>query len=564
MGAGKHGQRPGKEEAGDAAVKLRESDERTCLRSKKEREDRVCLIQSRLALTILTRAVFLILSLSCVAVITTSIWLMLNCRENFARVRPMIPEHALFCTNMGMPALFACCTFLFTIFGLGCTGRRLTGYALIIISSVEILQSVTTLAFYKCNTVDHQDILDTVNSSLTSCHKPMGFAIPLFYVPSEVSRQQNKSLGNGAKRKRRAALDPQELSAMSRQTDSYVHESMSDFRKEPTTYLPNLVHTRQNVTSIPFQPSIEAELIKAESEISRYSKNTDSGSIVLKQRGKKLIEEFNNKMRVQVEPGKKTQTPKTPGQEKFKVKGHTTSSNDQCSQKSPFFAQLGLRIRTSELHECLAVCQTYFAVCPPSRQADVSASKLTNSDRATAPSGFTRDRASFDKVVLHCGDHIKEHVNKLCFYNDEIIIPISICAPTFYICLSLCFIYFCRCDRRLKEFGPIETASKERSDPPKKWTWRSLPCCTGADYSDKSSPWSCAGLKASLPLTTGMTKGSHGAFSTSIEGSNSTHVLLQMREMPDLDNAGATVSQGASRDTLNTLLSEELSATASQ
>ncbi|KAH9491803.1 hypothetical protein Btru_029546 [Bulinus truncatus] len=510
--------------------------------------------------------VFLVLTLSCVAVITTSIWLMLNCRESFATVRPMIPEHALFCTNMGMPALFACCTILFTVFGLGCTGRRLTGYALIIISSVEILQSVTTLAFYKCNTIDHRDILDTVNSSLTACHRPVGYPTPLFYIALEngrapsseqqrVKRDDARFGRHGTSIAFRGATSnvPRVTSTKAANYSSHIRYLTYDV-SEPAT-------RRENAISD--SSTLNPKETPAESSRNSFTRDTESELEFSRSRDKKLIEEFHNKMRIHVNPGIKLQTSRTTGHENAKtMKG---SGEGQCWPNSRFFTQLSLKMRSGEVQECLDVCRTYLTVCPPSGSSEHPTQQATGFATPSSPDRLARTRINFDREVQHCGDMVKEHVNNLCFYNDEIIIPISICAPTFYICLSLCFIYLCRCDRRLKEFGHLDASTARHcSDPPKRWNWRTLPCFTGEDYGGKpssSSSWSCSSLKATIPLRLGLSKSSHGAFSTGIlssESSSSTHELLQMRAMPGADScSGVAASQGASRDTLNTLLSDE-------
>ncbi|XP_059171083.1 uncharacterized protein LOC131952449 [Physella acuta] len=455
----------------DGQAETSSTNERMCLRPDKKRS-RVYLIRSKMALTLLTRVVFILLTLTCAGVITTSIWLMLNCRQSFTTVRPMMPDHALFCTNMGMPALFACCTLLFTVFGLGCTGRRLTGYALIIISSVEILQSITTLAFYKCNTVAHHDIIEAVNSSLVSCHKPIGFSTPLFVTTNTTN----------------ALLNPRINYSKRFQLFTEMNSSQLNFHDLPYS-------TSQHKIILP----------------------------TLKRSTKDTLSYFNNK----APSGTRTKPSR-----KRPLYGDTprrVSTSALCQLTSDFFTQLTLKLSPHDFNECVEVCHTYQAVCqlptPP------------------APS-WSRDRSpreQFDTEVLECGNTVKAHVNNLCFYNDQIILPLSICAPILYIIFSLSFIYFCYCDRHLKDAPPTQAPD---SEPRKSWSWRKLPCFTGEDY---TPPCDCGTKLARWPGTC-----THGTFSTTLDCSRSTHELLQLKSLPHA---------GTSRDTLASILTDEPSVT---
>lgn len=490
-------------------------------------------------------------------VITTSIWLMMECRHSFTTVRPMLPRNIQFCTNMGMPALFACCTVLFAIFGLGCTGRRLTGYALIIISSVEILQSVTALTFYSCNTMSRQEIARSVNSSLFPCYTPAKSLVPFVYgktadnnaVVSYASPLKvNLRLTNV---KRKLAMEDLQATIVSKNgTAPLSEENMNIIHSHLYRSSRSSRHKRR-------EQSERREAIVPRDEV--HSK-TLAGSFLHNIQGENLKVLTKNTALV-------------------------AQQRVECTAESRYFWNLSQRLKKTELSNCVLVCKAYQTVCPvtdndiqyttkvpPLDTIQVAAVRASGTDSVQeswskdggaavlGPSvgpGQGKTVTRFDRKVEECGYRVYQYVSDLCYYDNKIILPISLCAPLLCIAMSACFIYLAYCDRRLKEESQTNICIQvPESNDIKSSTPSLSDCCLRLKNALCAQMCRCH-LKRS-PVWGGLVCCS---YCTSLGGqldpecSNSTHELLHLRS---LAGSGA-LSPAVSQYTLNASVSDDCS-----
>lgn len=530
--------------------------ERIFLQAKKK-PARFYIIRNKMALIILTRLVFMVLMLFSAGVITTSIWLMMECRESFTTVRPMLPRNIQFCTNMGMPALFACCTVLFAIFGLGCTGRRLTGYALIIISSVEILQSVTALTFYSCSTMSRQEITRSVNSSVFPCYMPAKSLVPFVY---------GKFLDNNV-----ASSYASPLRANFRLTNVKRKPAVEDL-SVATEVNDDIIPLPELNRSIPYPSSITSPKrfrFKRRKQSQRRETHVPQDTI---QNQKKVGSVLQN---IQGENLKVL----------TKNSERVTRQRIECTAESRYFWNLSQRLKKSELSNCMLVCKAYKTICPipnvdiqykakvpalDAIQSAVPGAGETGNVPQTRPGvegagtksssvGPRHVRAvrSFDSRIEECGYMVYKYVSDLCFYDNKIILPLSLCAPLLCIAMSACFIYLAYCDRRVKEDSQSNICIQVPGLTDSKASTRSLvDCCLHLKQGFKTHLCCCRLQRNHLwrglvcctccPSLAGQ---------LDPECSNSTHELLHLRAMA---SSGA-LSPAVSQYTLNASVTDDCS-----
>ncbi|BFZ00483.1 hypothetical protein BsWGS_03522 [Bradybaena similaris] len=528
--------------------------ERVCLQAKK-RQTRFYVIKNKTALTILTRLVFVVLMLFSAGVITTSIWLMMECRQSFTTVRPMLPRNIQFCTNMGMPALFACCTVLFAIFGLGCTGRRLTGYALIIISSVEILQSVTALTFYSCNTMSRQEIARSVNSSLFPCYTPDKSLVPFVY---------GKLAGNNAivsyasplkanlhlTKKKSAFEDLPSTTVAKNNTASQSEQNKNILHSQPHSSSRNSRHKRRE-QSQRGEAKVSRDEIHSEKIARSFEQNIEGENLKVLTKNAALV----------------------------------AQQRVECTAESRYFWNLSQRLKKTELSNCVSVCKAYQTVCPVTNNDIQYTTKVPPLDTiqfaAVRASGthslqepWSKDGGAamlvpsvgpgqgktvtrFDRKVEECGYRVYQYVSDLCYYDNKIILPISLCAPLLCIAMSACFIYLAFCDRRLKEDSQTNISIQVPESNDIKTSTPSLSdCCLR--LKNALSTQMCRCHVKRNPVWGGLVCCS---YCTSLDGqldpecSNSTHELLHLRAVA---GSGA-LSPAVSQYTLNASVSDDCS-----
>ncbi|GFS01505.1 hypothetical protein ElyMa_006424400 [Elysia marginata] len=477
---------------------LRPGHEEHLLRRRKRRSG--YFLTAKTTIWLSTRVVFMLLLLVGTGVIVTSIWFMLQCKTGFQAVRPLLPNNSNFCRTMGMPALFAGCTVLFSICGLACTGRKFTGYALIVISSVEILQSVTTLTFYNCRVLSAGSVLASVNDSLLKCHATVG-------QPStnQPRLAQIQLAGN------RAGYTPGEFA------DLPFHLRTSKMSAYSTS-TPAIQQKRLHKTKSGAQSRSDNHYVTR--KLTGLEKDARQGSIAVmddkdsdrffqgnrKQRratGVKGVKNLNKRADVSsFRDGKKQSmsgfTDFNVGLDISMLRNFVGGENSfhyqvDCSADSQFFQLLSQTGSQETYQKCTSVCQTYQAVCENSLQNPFDEQELLDhyglhhGKRSESTSGshgsrstqyahipnsahLSQDKArgvndlqeyqeskrrgghgDFQLAVQQCGRRVEWRVRNLCYYDNQVVLPMSLCAPVVYILLSCCFIYLARCEQARKE-----------------------------------------------------------------------------------------------------------------
>ncbi|XP_005102587.1 uncharacterized protein LOC101856820 [Aplysia californica] len=472
------------------------------------------VIRNQSVLTWLTRLVFLLLTMANTAVIVASVLLMQDCREHLSPLKTLVPQSANFCTNLGMPALFACCITVFTVFGLGCTGRRLTGYALIVISSVEILQGVTTLTFYQCHRMSRHEVLDTINTSLTTCNLDAQLLWPRHTLTTGSFSLQSPSYSADApvswKSKISRSHVVQQLNVKSRRRFSGPPRQQ---RVNRTTVTVNgAAESVAYAVKGARLPSVQrgwADHQLGSDRIMNYALNAEDDTDSF------LETSSTTPITTQQEPLRATKPPLGHGSNPDRLDELTTSStahqDDICSSDSEISRQISKRSPKSTLDKCISICQTYRSMCSLGRSQNAqkptpnTRQSQTFSENGVPATSFQemkhpkalglhtgvhspetkqdRNMGFVDNIMAHlrksgspkdvtqtaddgqaetadspqtltsgeCEGTIYARVNHLCHYDNNVIIPLSMCAPLFNILMSLCFIYLADCDRKLKE-----------------------------------------------------------------------------------------------------------------
>ncbi|GFO28320.1 hypothetical protein PoB_005482500 [Plakobranchus ocellatus] len=473
-------------------------------------------ITSRASIWLFTRIVFVFLVLLGLGVILTSLWLMLECKHRFQAVRPLLPNNANFCNTMGMPALFAACTVLFTICGLACTGRKFTGYALIVIASVEILQSVTTVTFYKCRVLSAGRVLASVNDSLVECHAAVlsenrqtsvgHFRVAGNSAPGSNSYDESFSgfpfsvatSKNIAILSTTSSPDLQKLRrtrrARSKGSLAFAINVKSNIRTVEN--VPEMLHSgeksvenRRDRTHESLSYRQEPERHRRSAEGKRKIQFGNTGDREKRQAQTFLTEDSSakpsNLQRSFVKPEETVRS-------KLVLPGSAQEGapmlHVDCSSNSKFFQSLSQSADRNTVAKCTRVCRTYQDVCEASwgdyEETDayygsgygerwgvvtnMETSRSIDGQRPTSETDSRRIKRSssdFQWAVQQCGRRVEHRVHNLCYYDNQIILPMSVCAPLAYILFSCCFIYLARCEtaRKEKEGGKIVTSVSSSS-----------------------------------------------------------------------------------------------------
>ena len=486
----------------------------------------------------------MLLMLLGVGVILTSLWFTFECKHSFQAVRPLLPNTASFCNTMGMPALFAACTVLFTVCGLACTGRKFTGYALIVIASVEILQAVTTLTFYNCRVLSAGRVLASVNASLLECHAAVH---PGRETPN-LARLQLGGISGGH-------LGGLPAKAPRGKVSMFPFSVTMPNTAEYPTPSPETRHKRRLGRS-PWHKDMTSSRHLGDNSVGKTIKHENP---ILKE-DKRSIEKVSHS----TDGDTREISPYTSYDESRENTAHGTRLNPEmkdvtvvsgrgddawslnyqvdCASDSHFFQLLTQTASRNTVDKCKRVCQTYQAVCevswedyieeeaflnmndensdyrsanggasPPavrglsgsesvqgvhssrpvrgaqlsahSRQGDLQRVLENLGDREIQIRGRQHD---FRRVVHQCGSRVEERVHNLCYYDNQVILPMSICAPVAYILFSCCFIYLAR----------LEVARKERKGCSKIVTSASSSSSTNTAsimMSSTATQWSRAG-----------------------------------------------------------------------
>ena len=506
--------------------------------------------------------VFLLLVLLGMGVILTSMWLMLECKRRFLAVRPLLPNNSSFCNTMGMPALFAACTVLFTICGLACTGRKFTGYALIVISSVEILQSVTTLTFYNCRVLSAGRVLASVNDSLLECHAAVQ---PLESSHAQPQMAQLKLVGDGGgegSSRMVAEKAPPSIGV------SVFPFSVSATKTESSPTRPPLAQSKQKPERHPerkitdsIKVGLDTDTVSVREPIRKIA--DDDGDTFLKriETGRYIRSARRNAHQRLVDrpdlfdreqengaddtgPGPRLGVSMVSSEGEAGVKSF--SQHVDCTSDSKFFQLLTQSATKETVDKCKHVCRTYQAVCEVSREdyleedildkyRQTSGDKSVNIDRkiyrqagwqasgseslrggnrflsteSAQKYGLSRQdelyrfigRAGRDQfggssgdfqwAVEQCGRRVERRVHNLCYYDNQIILPMSMCAPVAYIFFSCCFIYLARCEKARKEREGCSKIITSASTSSSTNTTTLMMSSTGAGQSTPGSTFSC-------------------------------------------------------------------------
>lgn len=455
-----------------------------------------------------------------------------------------------------------------------------------IISSVEILQSVTALTFYKCNSMSRQDVMTSVNSSLFSCHTP-GKSTSLF-----VSRLRNNAaheFSSIINLPRQRSADNNELLQEALSSDAHGGFQNLDENMIPPSSDHKTKHTRHTIVNnlnrqsdihngrLPTQLSSDQKTkdmivnnLKRQSSIHNGSQPTQLSSAILKSKDVKPLSQ--------------------------KAEGRFQHSVE-CAPNSRYFRNLSQRLKDKEVNACMQVCHAYKAVCAvnngqPHSQVSVASTSAglfaesqtaDQEGRSGAVEGstlrklpdttwsFQRNKDSFEHMAEECGFKVFKYVGELCYYDNKIILPLSLCAPLLCIALSMCFIYLAYCDRILKDEphshifiqGPPSAPQKSRMltflenvrskkhcfrtnlqlcHVSKDWpTWKTFVCCPScrhfsAEYSHSTQELLNLGaIASSQTLDKGLSSPAASQYALNAAVSDDTALLLSGRSYESVD-----------------------------
>lgn len=121
------------------------------------------------SLKYLTRLLFIAILLSCLVIIITSVLTLVNCRQASRAIEGLIDSSDGHCTSLGLPAYFACVLLLFSVFGFGCLGRRVTGIVLVLVSLAEMALAVVMTLREDCPLPDADATAARLNLTLQQC-----------------------------------------------------------------------------------------------------------------------------------------------------------------------------------------------------------------------------------------------------------------------------------------------------------------------------------------------------------------------------------------------------------